>query len=97
MAIPLFYTNNAGAGDGQFETLTNWNYASNNSGANPTEIPWSGADGSTYANDLVGVAGSVTVNSNVGTGIGTCNIGTVTNASTGAISCGTWTSSDIEN
>ena len=97
MAIPLFYTNNAGAGDGQWETLTNWNYAADNSGANPTEVPWSGADGSTSANDLVGTGSPVTINSNVGSGTGTCNIGTVTNSATGAISSGTWTCADIEN
>jgi hypothetical protein len=38
MNIPLYYTNSSG--DGKWRTLSNWNTASDDSGENPTEIPW---------------------------------------------------------
>jgi len=71
----LYYTN--ASTDGLWETLSNWNTNQYGFGDTPTEIPWSGANGSTSASDLIDASGNagVTLNSAIGSGVtGSCGI-----------------------
>lgn len=93
----LYYTNHSG--NGTWETLANWNTAADNSGAAPTEIPWSNANGSTSPFNLVDATGGsgVTIASFlIGLNIVTsCNIKNI--ALTGGINGGFWTGDSFEN
>jgi hypothetical protein len=75
----LYYTN--GGSDEVWGNTLNWNTAADGSGTNPTEVPWSGTDGSTSALNLVNAAtGFVFLYGTIGTGVtGSCAIGFVGN------------------
>jgi len=82
----IYYTNQSG--DNTWETLTNWNTASDNTGNNPTEVPWSCTDNSTTEYNLVDATNGagITINSIInpnGSNIsGNCLIPNITNNST---------------
>jgi hypothetical protein len=94
--VPLYYTN--ATQDYAWETLANWNTASDGSGDTPTEAPWTGADGTTNGANLYDASGGVGVNINYhyqssidpnGLVTGTCDIYAVYNYN--IINGGTWT------
>jgi hypothetical protein len=61
---PLLYYTNV-SGDGTWETLANWNTASDGSGSSPAHIPWTddGSGGAWYANyNLVDATGGSPIN-----------------------------------
>jgi len=87
------------ATDYSWSTLSNWNTASDGSGSNPSEVPWSGQDGSTNDFDLVdatggpfvaGIHSTLTLNG----GIGSCNVNI---AIDGTINGGTFSGSTSGN
>jgi hypothetical protein len=95
----LYYTN--ASSDGNWETLTNWNTASDGRGDLPTEIPWTNVDGSTNASNLYDATGGagITINypftSLYGSDNSTCYIDYVSNF--GQIYTGTFSGSDFYN
>jgi len=97
--MALYYTNSTL--NFQWEDLANWNYSPDGTGANPSEVPWSGQDGSTSGEDLVYAAGTnygLTISdyTTIGGGItATCSIPYLTNY--GAIMGGTWTGTGFFN
>jgi hypothetical protein len=79
-ALIIYYTN--ASGDGTWENLSNWNSAPDNSGSNPTEVPWTDTDGSTSASNLYDATGGagVSINSTIdpnGDVSGTCDIANI--------------------
>jgi hypothetical protein len=102
----LYYTN--ASGDGTWENLSNWNTAADNSGSNPTEVPWTDTDGSTSASNLLDATGGdgVSINSTIdpnGDVTGTCDIPYIRSnpawgsESGGIIYGGTFTGSNVTN
>jgi hypothetical protein len=86
----LYYTN--AIGDGVWDNILNWNYAEDGTGANPTEVPWSGADGSTSEFDLVstGSYSIALIFISIGAGVtGSCYISSLEQQS-GSINGGTF-------
>lgn len=84
--VKLYYTN--ANNDGLWETLSNWNTESDDSGVSPSEVPWSETNGTTNncllvdATSGAGVSINTNISVNNGNITGTCAIPNITNNAT---------------
>jgi hypothetical protein len=98
----LYYTNNGGSGDNKWETLSNWNTSSDNSGSAATGVPW-GSSRDYDAFDLAdATAGAgITINSQIGNWgsgvVGNCDISNINNTSNAEITGGSFSGSNFFN